>query len=50
MGKYNKYTEKDAAKETKVSIKEVKRAWHQARNDAAKEGGKLKPGNRPVKK
>lgn len=30
-----KYTKKDAAKDTKTSVKEVSNAWHQARNDAA---------------
>lgn len=30
----NKYTEKDAAKETESSVKEVKEAWHQAKDDS----------------
>ena len=30
-----KYNEKQAAKDTKVSQKYVKAAWHNARNDAA---------------
>jgi hypothetical protein len=30
----NKYEEKDAAKETDSSIKEVNQAWHGARDDA----------------
>lgn len=34
----NKYTEKDAAKDTRVSIKEVNEAWHSARDDAAEDG------------
>lgn len=29
-----RYTEKDAAKDTGVSIKEVNETWHQARDDA----------------
>ena len=33
------YTEKDAAKETGASNKEVNNAWHTARDDAAKDGG-----------
>lgn len=33
MGK-NKYTEKDAAKETESTIKEVKEAWHSAKDDS----------------
>ena len=33
------YTKKDAAKDTESTVKEVSRAHHQARNDAAKEGG-----------
>ena len=32
------YDEKDAAKDTNVSTKEVSSTWHQARDDAAKEG------------
>jgi len=35
----SKWTEKDTARETNSSIKEVKKSFHQARNDAAKEGG-----------
>lgn len=33
-----KYTEKDAARDTGVSEKEVNRAWHQARDDAMRSG------------
>lgn len=32
------YTEKDAAKDTGSSEKEVSRAWHSARDDAASSG------------
>jgi hypothetical protein len=42
----NKWTEKDTSKETGESIKEVKKAWHEARNQAAKEGGWNVPKNR----
>jgi hypothetical protein len=34
----NKYTEKDARKETDSSRKETKEAWHTAREDAQKSG------------
>lgn len=34
----SKYTKKDAAKDTDVSISEVSRAWHAARDDAMKAG------------
>ena len=40
------YNEKDAAKETNVSVKEVSKTWHEARNDAAKEGNWGVPANR----
>lgn len=33
------YNEKDAAKDTNSNLKEVSKVWHEARNDAAKEGG-----------
>lgn len=33
------YTKKDAAKDCDTSVKEVSKAHHQARDDAAKEGG-----------
>lgn len=33
MGK-NDYTKKDAAKETKSTVKDTSRAWHGARDDA----------------
>ena len=32
------YNEKDAAKDTGVSVKEVNQAWHDARDDAMKSG------------
>jgi len=32
------YDKKDAAKDTKSSVKEVGKAWHQARDDAASSG------------
>ena len=35
----SKYTKKDAARDTNTSVKKVSRAWHDARNDAAKAGG-----------
>jgi DNA-directed RNA polymerase specialized sigma24 family protein len=31
------YTEKDAAKDTDVPIREVRQAWHDAREDARKD-------------
>jgi hypothetical protein len=34
----SKYTEKDAAKDTDVPISEVKKAWHDARDDAMHSG------------
>lgn len=34
-----KYTENDAAKDTSTSPAKVNEAWHDARDDAAKEGG-----------
>ena len=34
-----KWTDKDTARETNSTMKEVKEASHQARDDAAKEGG-----------
>jgi hypothetical protein len=34
----NKYTEKEAAKETDSSGKDTSRAWHQARENAQKDG------------
>lgn len=42
-GEYNKV---DAAKDTGRSTSEVSRAWHTARDDAAKEGGWGVPDNR----
>lgn len=36
MGKV-KYSEKDAAKDTKSSVREVSKSWHQAREDAGAE-------------
>jgi len=35
----SKYTKKDAARDTGTSVKKVSQAWHDARDDAAKEGG-----------
>jgi len=32
------YTKNDAAKDTNTSAKEVSKAWHQARDDAASSG------------
>lgn len=40
------YKEKDAAKDTNSTTKEVSRSWHDARDHAAKEGGRWSPGNR----
>ena len=37
-GPKQKYTEKNAAKDTGVSLKEVSKAWHQARVDAQRAG------------
>jgi len=34
----SKYTPKDAAEDTKSSVKEVSKAWHQAKNDATSAG------------
>ncbi len=34
----NKYTEKDAAKDTGSSVKDVNHAWHAARDDAQDSG------------
>jgi len=34
----NKYTEQDAAKDTRSSTKETNEAWHAARDDAASSG------------
>ena len=34
-----KYSKKDAAKDTRVSRKEVSKTWHQTRNDAEKSKG-----------
>lgn len=41
----SKYSEKDAAKDTNSSRKETSRAWHEARDDASKDG-KLEERNR----
>ena len=35
----SKYTKKDAAKDTQSSTSDVSRAWHDARNHAARSGG-----------
>jgi hypothetical protein len=40
------YDKTDAAKETQSSTSQVSRAWHDARDDAAKEGGWSVPSNR----
>jgi hypothetical protein len=42
----SKYTKNDAAKDTKSSPKQVSEAWHQARDDAAKDGNWGVPANR----
>ena len=34
MNRLGKYTEKDAAKDTDSSRKEVRESWHEARKDA----------------
>ena len=41
-----KYTESDAAKDTGATGREVSQAWHDARDDAAKEGGHSVPADR----
>jgi hypothetical protein len=46
----SKWTEKDTSRETGDSIREVNRAWHEARNQAAKEGGWNVPENRHDRK
>jgi len=33
-----KYSEKDAAKDTGTNVKDVRKTWHQAREDARKSG------------
>ena len=45
-----KYTKKDAGRDTKSSRKEVSKAWHDAKDAAAKEGGWGVPRNRHGKK
>ena len=40
------YGKNDAAKETGSSVKDTSAAWHQARDDAAKEGGWGVPADR----
>ena len=42
----SKVTEQSTSKETGDSIKDVNRAWHDARDDAAKEGGHGVPADR----
>lgn len=42
----SKYGEADAAKDTGSSASQVKEAWHDARDDAAKEGGHGVPTDR----
>lgn len=43
------YDKKDAAKDTNTTPKEVSKAWHQARDDAAREGKWGVPENRHEK-
>ncbi len=40
------YDKNDAAKDTGATASQVSEAWHDARNDAAKEGGQGVPSNR----
>ena len=42
----SKYTEKEAAEDLGVPIKEVKDAWHKAKDDAAEEGDQGVPADR----
>ena len=42
----DKYDKKDAAEDTDSSTKDVSRAWHDARDDAAEEGGWGVPADR----
>ncbi len=47
MGEYGGgYDKADAAKDTDTSTSKVSEAWHDARDDAAKEGGHGVPENR----
>jgi hypothetical protein len=39
LSRTNKYTKKDAARDTGASTKQVSRAWHAARDDAAGKHG-----------
>ncbi len=43
------YDAKDAAEDTEVEVKEVKEAWHQAKNDAQDDGEKLSKRKRSEK-
>ena len=43
------YGKKDAARDTGSSGRDTSRAWHDARNDGAREGGRWSPGGRGVK-
>ena len=45
----SKYTEEDAARDTKTTVGNAKRAWHQARNDAQDSGEKLDKRDRSKK-
>lgn len=45
----SKYTEKDAAKDTGTSVKEVSSNWHKAKDDAAGEPGWKVPQDRHAK-
>jgi hypothetical protein len=44
--KVSKYNKKDAASDTGSTSKEVSKAWHDARDHAAKEGGWGVPSDR----
>lgn len=43
------YSQKDAQRDTNTTRSKTKDAWHNARNDAAKEGGHGVPKNRRKK-
>lgn len=42
----SRYSKQDAARDTGVSVKETSHAWHDARDDAAKDGGHGVPADR----
>ena len=44
------FSQKDAQRSTKATGKQTKEAWHDARNDAAKEGGHGVPKSRHKKR